>query len=319
MEVEMRKIAGCLGLAFLLFADAASAEDPLKNQKGFVYPIGTMIIADELLPEAVMKAAKNRILISISFFETGKPKEAFFTSKGTGFSIRPGFIISARHVLWEAEAEVERRIWESGNRVSYETSFSGWIMQSNGPPVQFPLYPVAVGEDRTLKDFILFRVGPDVLDLASKDSKMGLLPGEDNPYHILWTKAEFAEAEIGEKVFVTGLSIIPLSMKVKDNDQWQIISLPLDFRNFIHSCTVLYSIENMPVNSKGLKKVYVSKGRFGTVSEPGYSGGPVFNKDGRIIGMAWGIDDGFAYTISSADINSFLDHYFKKEGAQKGK
>src|SRR3989344_3936178 len=73
----------------------------LRNRTEEMYPFGTVIIAKESLPDRVYESQRNKILISVIYFEKGTSKTVM-SSMGTGFiSESPGVIITVRHLLSE--------------------------------------------------------------------------------------------------------------------------------------------------------------------------------------------------------------------------
>ncbi|MDO8496059.1 MAG: serine protease [bacterium] len=285
------------GLNRLATLGAQMAVPRQSNQPGkcvppnYVFPKETLI-SDEPLPKKVENSFKNTINITACFsindrgiFFSGEPVEF----GGTGSMFEPGLFISARHIFLVAIAELNQRgrpffIDKDGlpHSDSYRYTFYG-TANINGRAVTFPLELLAMGDPYRPKDLAVFRAM--------------------NPPAQL-TPLEFGlPANLGDIVYSSGrvASFNPI-----DDDLNPIRKKILsDFINFNFKGHVVGIVTEMPNNAyTGFKKIYNIR----TALEPGFSGGPVLDKNGKIIGLTISVTPGLtsSHAISAEDQELFI-------------
>ena len=262
----------------------------LRNRTEEMYPFGTVIIAKESLPDRVYESQRNKILISVIYFEKGTSKTVM-SSMGTGFiSESPGIIITVRHLLSE-------------DSPMYDRVFMGTIV-TDSAWINFPLSLVAVGERGTFKDMMALRTDVATMEKARIIGDV-INP---NPYGILLKTSKFVDAKVdGKKIYISGFAPVVTDYPDKNN---QPIPVYTDLINFTFLAEITASISNMPVNKADTKKLF----RLIDSAEPGFSGGKVMNSQGEVVGMTLAVtfSKNFVYVISSKDIKQFLkDHKIK--------
>ncbi len=269
----------------------------IRNRTDDMYHLGRMIIASESLPDRVYDAQKYKFFISVLFFEKGTDN-VLTSGVGTGFTSEiPGIILTARHILSESLPEADKIKAEkvkTNPRFDYTYSFMGTIMTSDRW-MNFPLTLVAMGEDGTFKDMMALRV--DIQTMVQARTMGDMI--NPNPLNMLMRTFEFADANLGEKVYMTGFAPVVAELKNKNST-----SVYVDMINFTFPAEITAKIEDMPLNRAGIKLMY----RLRDGAEPGFSGGMVVNARGQVIGMTVAISTSknFVYAISSKDLKDFL-------------
>ncbi len=279
-------------LICLFFSGIAYSQNP-RNKIERVYGNDT-IISDEPLPDKVYQAHKNNILIIISFYQQEKGKEIvnLFNGSGNGSVIKPGIIITARHIFTEGLSQLElvKKENEKANIVAnYSYNILGLIITEEESVLNFPLRLRAYENLRSERDLMALEVPGEIMKNVLEANIVSL----DSPSNILLTNAKLADAKLEDP-------------KSKDNDVYIVgtINNEFDLLHYVFQAKVVAILENMPANKRGLKRLYRLRGH----GEPGYSGGPVLNKDGDLIGITVMSTLGynFIYAISSKDIKDFL-------------
>lgn len=293
----------CVPLPLLLFVILQLISTPLfaqdKNRTEEMYHFGKVIISNLSLPDEVYDAQKHKVIVSVVFFEKGT-LNTIVSSLGTGYvSETSGIIVTARHVLNETLVEAEKIKTErikSNSRFDYEYVFMGTIITDRAW-IDFPLSLVAVGDLGTFKDIMVLRT--DIATIQRAQIAGDVL--NPNPYNILMKTSKFADADVGEKVYISGFAPIVVEYPDKNN---RLVPTYADMLNYTFPAEVTAKIENMPINKAGVKLLY----RLRDSAEPGFSGGKVMNSDGEVVGMtiAMTISKNFVYVISSKDIKQFL-------------
>lgn len=293
----LRKTALLLLFA-LLHSPNLSAQD-LKNRTEEMYPFGTIIISSQSLPDKVYEAQKNKFIISVVFLEKGT-SNIILNSVGTGFvSEIPGVVITARHVLKETLLEMDRIKTErikSNPKFDYEYMFMGTII-TNRAWFNFPFSLIATGEAGTFRDIMVLQTDMETMEKARITGDI-LSP---NPYSILIKTSKFADADIGDKVYISGFAPIVAEYLDKNN---KLTPVYVDMINRTFPAEVVEKIENMPVNKTGVKLLY----KLHDSAVPGFSGGKVVNSQGQVIGMTISMvpSQNIIYVFSSKDIKQFL-------------
>ncbi len=286
------------GLHQLVDSGSKMAIPRQSNQSGKCVPPSHVfpkeaLISDEPLPEKVKDSFKNTINITACFsiakqgiFFSTEPME----SAGTGSMFEPGLFISARHIFFIMMIELNRRgypffIDTNGlpRSDSFHYTFYG-TANINGQAVSFPLELIAMGDPYRPKDLAVFKA----IDPPSQ-----LTPLEFGP-----------PANLGDIVYSAGRVA---SLNPADDDLNPIRKKVLsDFINFNFKGRISGIVTDMPNNTYAdFKKIYNIR----TDLEPGFSGGPVFDKNGKIIGLTITVSPGlnFSHAISAEDQQLFIE------------
>ncbi len=271
----------------------------LRNRTADIFHMGRVIISSESLPDPVYEAQKNKILISVLFIAKGSDT-SFITSVGTGFVTEsPGTIVTARHLLDMSILDAEKYKADklkSDPKFDYGYVFMGTII-TDKEWLNFPLSLVAVGEKGTLRDIMALRVDTKTMENAQMIGDSFF----QNPLRLLMKTSKFADADIGEKVYISGYSPSVSEYLDKNN---KLVPVYADFIDHTFIAETEAIITDMPINKTGIKVMY----RLRDHAEPGFSGGKVLNAQGHVIGMtiASSISKNFIYVLSSKDIRDFL-------------
>lgn len=292
-----------LPLFLFLFVSLQLTATPIfaqdRNRTDEMYNLGRVIISSEPLPDRVYEAQKNKFVISILFLEKGT-SNVITTSLGTGFIVdRPGIVLTARHLLIDSVQAMDAMKAEkikTNPRFDYDYIFMGTIITPTAW-VNFPLFLIAVGENGTMKDMIALRADVQTMERAHQSGNIA----NPNPFSILMRTFEFADANVGEKVYITGFAPVVTEFPNKNKST---ANAYLDMINFTFSAEIIAKIENMPVNQAGVKLIY----RLKDSAEPGFSGGLTLNVRGQVVGITVSMTTSrnFIYAISSKDIKDFL-------------
>lgn len=253
----------------------------------YVFP-GNALESDAPLPTKVEYAIKNTLAIRARFI-LNKPN-MFFTSElldasGTGFMVEPGIFISARHIFFITILELNERgsvysldQYNLPYSRDYTYNFYG-TANAGGRPANFKMELLGMGDPHKFLDMSVFKA----------DNFPGTVKS-----------LEFEEkAELGETVYSRGM--VPLIIPL--NELGTGGKTLMDFINYTFAGRISAILTDMTINKDtGLKKIY----RIETTLEQGFSGGPVLNKDGKVIGMTISTTRNFVYAISAEDLKLFL-------------
>ena len=263
----------------------------------FVFPKETLI-SDEPLPEKVKNSFKNTIAITACFGLDNQGTSLNtepIESGGTAHMFEQGLFISARHIFLITMVQLNQRgrpffIDKNGLPRSdhYQYTFYG-TANIDGQEVNFPLELIAMGDPYHPQDLAVFK---------AKNPPSQLTPLEFGP-----------PANLSDVVYSSGR--VPSFHPLGDDLNRVQKEVLMDFINFNFKGQVAGIITDLPNNTyAGLKKIY----RIRTTIEPGFSGGPVFDKNGKIIGMTASVTPGlsFSYAISAEDQEMFINRLKNK-------
>ncbi len=291
-----------LTLMVLSFSISAKAQDQnLRNRTKELYNYGRIIIAQEPLPDEVYRAQYKKVAIIVELTGKNKPGDMTFplTTTGTGFVAQvPGNIVVAAHVLHQpflrAKSKGYDYKFDKNNfpvGIGYSYQITGVILNADGW-FFFPLNLRAIERFGSERDIMALDIDANARFLALNPNI--LINGRiaDNPYQLLIQPLELVEnAKVGDEAYTSGYSA----------------DFYYDIIDFTFKSEIAALIDEMPVNRHGARLLYRMLGH----AEPGFSGGPTFNKDGKVIGLTISMSFGynFATAISSKDIKDFLKNH----------
>lgn len=269
-----------LGVLFAFISPA------FGQQYEVIYPNGLTAIAKEPLPRQIYLAQKNVLKIRAEFFPKDKPDAPPSIVQATGFIEKnSSYIVSARHLLVETAMDLAGSYDELFNidkngilhGVNYDYRFFAVLDMATGR-IEYPLEIAAMGRMGTFLDVILFR--------PLKKIPVKSLPLSNN-------------VKTGDKVYVSGFTSQNTHYhKISGESLW----FTSDEIKFTTEHIILAVLQNKTITSAGVKKLY----RLFEPTQSGFSGGPVFNSTGQVIGIMIEKDTLFSFVISSEDIAAVI-------------
>lgn len=259
------------------------ANPTLGQQYEIIYPNSLMAIAEQPLPQSVYLSQQNILRIKAEFFLKNQPAAPPLVTQATGFIEKSsGYIVSARHLFVETVMNLAERNGEpfSINKdgilreVNYDYRFFA-VLDTATTRTQYPLEVVAMGPLDTYLDVILFRP-------LKKISVKGLTLSSN--------------VKPGDKVYASGFTTQRTHYHKANGE---VVWITIDESKFTSDHVILVPIHNNTITLAGVKKLY----RLAKPSQVGFSGGPVFNNTGQVIGIMIETDTLFSFVISSEDIN----------------
>ncbi len=296
----MAKSAVLLLFLFLLQLVPATAEAQ-RNQTKETSSLGRFLIAPSPLPDSVYRAQEKKIYLVAHFQRKGPVSEgdpllpATYTS--TGFVVGT-YVLTAGHLIMDSVSLLKSHglDFELNNGIpqgiDYEYTFRGRIIVGS-ITMDFPLTLVAIDVGST-RDILALKPEPSTLEFLLANPQILNAEGRlvRNPLVMLTEPHKLTDmVELNEQVFISGYS--------GDGQS--------DLIDFTFPGTMVAKIEKLAVNQNGVRRLYRVLGKV----EPGFSGGPMFNKKGEVLGMHISASYmfNFVYVISSEDIRDFLrDH-----------
>lgn len=266
---------------FLIFVNPV-----LGQQYEVIYPNDLTAIAEKPLPSPVFLSQQNILRIKGEFFPKGRSSEQYLTVQGSGFIEKnSGYIVSTRHLLVEEIVNLLEKYGEPfytdkngiphGN--NYDYIFFA-ILDTATSRTEYPLEVIAMGPWDTYLDVIVFKP-------LKKISAKGLILSNN--------------IEPGKKVYASGFTAQSTHYhKINGRTVW----IVTDEIKFTSEHIVLVSLQNKTIKSFGINKLYRLSGQ----TQFGFSGGPVFNSSGQVIGIMIEKDTLFSFVLSSVDIATVL-------------
>jgi len=288
----IRKILPAVFLVIILGCSQQSKFPPPSQSERFqTVPVRS---------EEVKEAEKNVIAVTL-IFHIGRSSPLNFLSiissprlelGGTGFMIRPGIVVTARHILMEGilglaqrglPFEVDASGLPKSKDGSYGYSFKG-TTNVDGHSQDFELLPIAIGKLGEHKDFMA---------LKAINYPKNLKP------------LKLAELKEKDLVYISGY--IPVFSAYPDSIGREAMVLSDVLKESLEG-QVYEVIKNMPINKVGVDTYY----RIFGDAEPGFSGGPIINKNGEVGAMTLEVIKRFVYAISVKDIDDFINALEKR-------
>lgn len=256
--------------------------------------------SDGPVPPRVIELFGSTININVRFYrkdysynKSGQ-LEPMGEGSGSGFmAVKPGIFVSARHTFLATinymleEKRIPFSLDRNGLPISnyYDYKFFG-TAEVKGRAVTFPLELVAMGEPLLGQDFAIFKT-------LSFPPELAVLEFEETSHR---------------KDLVYSAGRVPVFKPIDDDINFIKKLTQMDFINHIFTGRINEVLTNMPLNRESkLKKIYRIQKFLGNI-EPGFSGGPVLNQDGKVIGMSIMLGNGtnFSYAISATDLKLFI-------------
>ncbi len=250
------------------------------------------IMSKDSLPSKVFEAQKKKIRIVGQFYVQSLPQYPPEIVGGTGFAVNYKskiIILTAKHVLVGLILDLNKRFFgfeynKDGIPESPSYKYQYYGVVDNDKYTVFPIVPIAMGEMGKFQDYVAFK--------------------PESPVK-LETVALAKNANVGDEVYTSGYA--PGHSLFPDNLGNYVYALS-DIIDYTFDGKIMKKIEDMPSNKYGLKTYY----RISSSVEQGFSGGPVFNNNGEVVGMTVESVKNFHYAISSDDLMDFLEKIYTK-------
>jgi len=271
-------------------------------------PSPNALCSADPLPNKVAEAKKNVISIRAEFspkdtdIKNGIPPDPI-AAHGTAFMVEPGIIVSARHVFMDTVVKLSQAffpfiIGPDGlpEGIGYNYQFYG-NADFDGTAYLFPLRLIGMGQLGQHEDVMILKAEEypsqlKQLDLGSISDKCeSLLSNFEKDI-----KKIKKECTVYSSGYVPMYSVYPDRFGIYQRALSDIIRC--EFKG-----TIVDISDNMPINKVGVIKRY----RILTGYEQGFSGGPLFNEDGQVIGMTIEGSREFTFAISDQDIRKVLN------------
>lgn len=247
-----------------------------------VYPNGLIAVAKKSLPRQIYLSQKNVLKIVGEFSPKGQPNAQPVVVWGSGFVEKEsGYVVSARHLLVETAMNLAERynepfeIDKNGvlRGLNYDYRFYA-VLYTATERLEYSLEVVAMSPMGTYADVILFKplkkIPVNGLDLSSN-------------------------VKSGDKVYASGFTAQSTHYH-KTNGE--VVWVTTDEIKFTAEHVILAVLKNKTTASIGVNKLY----RLAEPTQSGFSGGPVLNSNGQVVGMIIEKDTLFAFVVSSDDI-----------------
>jgi hypothetical protein len=279
-------------IALIILVSGIFIQESIRNPAfGQTYPLPPPSSKDSVAdyPEKVKESLKNVIGISANFSlrsSRNRFLEEGSRAGGTGFMIYPGVFVSAGHVL---TANLDKFI------------ISNFIMTFDKygvPSSDFFNYSISGVTDvgNQSRDITMSLVG---LGTSNKFQDYMILKSTDYPTELKSLAVDTRIMSTDEVVYNAGYVLSYMIIDPRTNSPVLYDILRKSFAGRIDSV-----ITNFPINEvTGIPELY----RIEIKLEQGFSGGPVFNSEGKVIALTILRSNNFSYAIPIKNIDLLVD------------
>lgn len=252
-------------------------------------------------PEKVKESLKNIIGITVEvYFKENVLQNMFLGQRsikvvGTGFMLKPGIFITARHVL--------KSSIDSFARIGYQPTYDRHGVPSS-PIFDYSIIGTTSINEQT-RDLNLNLVGVGAID---KFQDYMVLQSSNYPSDLKLIESDIHPLNIDEIVYDAGY--VHAFLLIGNSFADKPVLFDIIRKSFAGRVDSL--IANLPINKKGVSILY----RIEIKMEQGFSGGPILNSQGKVIAMTVMRNDNYLYAIPIQDINLFVEK-LKKDGVIK--
>lgn len=254
----------------------------------------------DLTPPAIKEAQKSVIGMALHLsgtrnVERSLPLAPTIVARASGFMLRPGIVVGARHEIIDKLYELRRigiplffnkdSLPES---TTYQYAFTGIADNKDGVPVVFQLTLLAIAPVGTHRDYMV---------LQAKN-----YPDSVKPLSI--------GKELQRNDLIYNGGYLPLDSQYPSSVLGRYEAATSDILKCNYKGRVTKVIKNMPINFVGAKTFYETN----LEVESGYSGGPILNSDGEVVAMTLETIRALSFGVSVREIDDYV-----KELEQFGK
>lgn len=274
-------------MAFVLSALFIFVNPIFAQQYEIIYPNGKTAISEKALPPSVYLAQKNTLQITAEFFSKSNPELSPYIFSGSGFiDADSGNVVSARHLLVEAVMDLFFNYGEKfyiddkgiPRGVNYDYRFYASVVTAGPDSLKhkYPLSVAAIGPINTYLDVIIFK------------------PTQKIPVRGLKLSNDIG---VGEIVYASGLTKAQSHFHKPDSS---VVYVDINTIKFTAENTILAFLEK--IESGGVKRIY----QLFRPIQHGFSGGPLLNKKGEVVGILIETHELFSFAVSSEDVKMLI-------------
>ena len=269
-----------------------------KSTSAHPLPLRNSNASDSLIPEIVMKETKHVIAITQRTESSSLINSLIKNSSeawGTGFSVQQGVFVSAGHILSTQAANLAH--------IGHVISFDKFGIPKSDRKTFMYTFTGTTNINNKSEDFS-FRIA-GLGNLINQFKDIVVLVAETVPTGLKTLKLNPNALKLDEKIYASGY----IFQKIAIGQGGRGLVL-FDVIKKTQPGMVDAVIENLPINDLGVKRFYRINGQL----ELGYSGGPILNSAGEVVGMIILRSQNQFYAISSQDVINYVNE-FKNLGA----
>lgn len=297
----MKKSLLIVTILLIVMAMAAFLPDQwiIKTSSQYPLPPQNSRASDLIIPTEVREASKNIVSVTgqtqvRSIFNPIINGENIEGS-GTGFMIEPGIFVTAGHIITGGMRTLFR--------IGHTASFDKFGVPSSKTFKHVIFATTNITQAST--DFPLKLAG--LGNFIDRYEDLMILTANDYPAELRALTLNLNQIGLDEQVYASGYVAQKIAMG-RRNDQ----TVLFDVLKKTYPGVVDAVIVDMPINKLGVSVLY----RIESKMEFGFSGGPIFNKNGGVIGMTVLRNQNHLYAIAMKDIKNFLDRLRDLGGVQ---
>lgn len=238
------------------------------------------------LPMPVREALKNVIAIRAEVHvknNTSRFLRNRFRSGGTSYMVKPGIFISARHIIMVTISGLGYHFMVDRYGVPHSDIFDYSLYGTsdiNNQSVDFPLTIAAMGD-------------------LSKFEDIMVLKASDYPAGLKILELDDRILNLDDAVYNSGY--IPQYVEREDRTSEILFDvIKKGYPGIIDAVNT-----DIQINKAGVLVLY----RIETKFERGFSGGPIFNSKGQVVGMTVLHNNNHLYAISTKDLKLFINRF----------
>ena len=275
-----KQIAGTVAL-LVIFILSAFAQSVRAQNKQTLPSTGEVLVAEQPLPSKVYAAQQNVVQLVAKFYLKSDPTAYPVVYYGSGFVEEgSGLVVTARHLLVESLINIDKSLYVDNNgifqSVAYDSKFFA-VIETPAGINEFPLTAVAMDPLGTYADAMFLKSNRKLPVQSLK---------------LVHT------ASVGDIVYASGF--VTSFSHYHDADG---IAQPVENRiKFNFRNTIIDIREDSELRSAGMARMYILVDH----AQGGFSGGPLLNTQGQVLGITIEVQGAFTFVLSSRDIANLI-------------